>query len=59
MKRAVELYDTLCCAFPGDIVLEDRLHLTMGARLRELKSHGYPVGIIVGDKVQYTLSQGP
>ena len=51
MGRAVEVYDRISHAFPGDVVLEDRLHLTMGARLREMKRYGYPVGIIVGDQV--------
>ena len=51
MIRAMELYDIVNSEFPREVVLEDRLHLTLGARLRDLKAYGYPVSIIVGDKV--------
>lgn len=52
MKQAMELYDIVSQSFPGEVVLEDRLHLTLGARLRDLESQGYLVSIIVGDKVK-------
>lgn len=55
MQRAMELYDTINLAYPGDVVLEDRLHLTLGARMRAIKHYGYPVGVIVGDKVQLIM----
>lgn len=51
LERAMELYDIVSHSFPGEVVLEDRLHLTLGARLRSVESQGYLVGIIVGDKV--------
>ena len=51
MERAMKLYDEVNQIFPGEVVLEDRLHLTLGARRRELTGRGYPVGIIVGNKV--------
>lgn len=47
----MEVYDIVCRSFPGEVVLEDRLHLTLGARLKDLESQGYLVSIIVGDKV--------
>ena len=51
MSRALELYDIVNHSFPGEVLLEDRLHLTLGARLRDLKNQGYVVSVIVGDKV--------
>ena len=52
MKKALDIYDTIDHSFPGEVVLENRLHLTLGARLRNLRSQGYLVSIIVGDKVK-------
>lgn len=57
MKQAMELYDTVSCSFPGEVLLEDRLHLTLGARLRDLESQGYLVSIIVGDKVPIGMTE--
>ena len=50
--RAVELYKTInqkVC--PGDVVLENRTHLTLGARIRSYRATGYPAVVIVGDQV--------
>lgn len=55
MKQAMEVYDLVNQFFPGEVVLEDRLHLTLGARRRDLENRGYPVGIIVGNKVYKAL----
>ena len=49
---AHELYQILqerVC--PGDVVVEDRTQLTLGFRIRSLIATGYPVTIIVGEKV--------
>ena len=45
------LYDHVSHYFPGEVVLEDRLHLTLGARKRDVENRSFPVAIIVGDKV--------
>ena len=42
------LQETVC---PGDVVVEDRTQQTLGFRIRSLKATGYPVTIIVGEKV--------
>ena len=51
-RSAQELYhilqETVC---PGDVVMEDRTQLTLGFRIRSLQATGYPVTIIVGEKV--------
>ncbi len=36
---------------PGDVVLENRTHLTLGARRRDALVAGYPVTVVVGKKV--------
>lgn len=51
MRQAVELYEMISHSFPGEVVLEDRLHLTLGARLKGLENQGYLVSIIVGGEV--------
>ena len=51
MARAVELYDTVNHHFPGEVVIEDRMHLSIGARIRHLEKQGYLASIVVGDKV--------
>lgn len=52
MKQAKDLYDIVNHSFPGEVVLEDRLYLTLGERKRDLESRGYPVSVIVGDEVR-------
>jgi len=36
---------------PEDVVLENRSHLTLGARIRSYRATGYPAVVIVGDQV--------
>lgn len=56
MVRAQKLYDHLSeevC--PGHVVLDDRTHLTMGARLRDSQRLGYPCTVVIGNKVKTPL----
>lgn len=56
MLRAQILYDHLSeevC--PGHVILDDRTHLTMGARLRDSQRLGYPCTIVIGNKVKTPL----
>lgn len=58
MVRAQKLYDHLSeevC--PGHVILDDRTHLTMGARLRDSQRLGYPCTIIIGNKVKTPLER--
>ena len=50
-QRAEELYDTLEEVFPDDVILEDRVHHTLGARIRDTEESGYPAIILIGEKV--------
>ena len=40
---------------PGEVVLEDRTHLTLGARRRDTELAGYPVTVVIGKKVSVLL----
>ena len=37
--------------FCGEVVLDDRTHLSHGSRLRQLSLLGFPVSVIIGKKV--------
>jgi prolyl-tRNA synthetase len=51
MEKAYQLYDRLSEeACPGHVILDDRTHLTMGARLRNSQRLGYPCTIVIGHK---------
>ena len=53
MVKAHQLYDRLSEeACPGHVILDDRTHLTMGARLRDSQRLGYPCTIVIGHKVR-------
>ena len=57
MQDAEQLYDRLddkLC--PGDVLLDDRVHLGVGARVREAAECGYPATILIGGKVRKLLS---
>ncbi|XP_042190914.1 probable proline--tRNA ligase, mitochondrial [Callorhinchus milii] len=48
------LYDTLVDAAPqlrGEVILDDRSHLTVGKRLKDAKRLGYPYVIIAGKRI--------
>ena len=51
LSRAGELYSDLQKVCPGEVLLEDRTHLSVGARLRALELIGCPNVIIIGPKV--------
>ena len=51
MKKGRELYDKLQSQLPDDVILEDRLHMTVGKRLRHIELLGYPITIMMGKKV--------
>ena len=52
LVRAQQLYDTLSQEVcPGHVILDDHTHLTIGARLRDVKLFGYPCTVIIGPKV--------
>ena len=57
MVRAQKLYDHLSeevC--PGHVILDDRTHLSMGARIRDSQQLNYPCTVIIGHKVTPLLS---
>jgi hypothetical protein len=37
--------------YPGEVILEDRVYLTLGKRIRVCEELGYPVVVLVGHKV--------
>ena len=51
MKKGHELYDKLQSQLPDDVILEDRLHLSIGKRLRHIELLGYPITIVFDKKV--------
>lgn len=56
MVRAHRLYDALSEGVcPGHVILDDRTHLSMGARIRDSQQLGYPCTVIIGHKVQRIL----
>lgn len=56
MICAQQLYDGLYeQACPDRVILDDRTHLSMGARLRESYQLGYPCTVIISQKVSLTL----
>ncbi len=55
MRVCEELCATLEGVCPGEVVLEDRTHLTLGARRRDTELAGYPVTVVIGKKVSVLL----
>ena len=51
MNRAMNIYNTLQSHLPGDILLDDRVHLTIGDRLRHIEMMAYPFAVVIGPKV--------
>ena len=52
MKKGHKLYDQLQSQLPDDVILEDRLNLSIGKRLRHIELLGYPITIVLGKKVR-------
>ena len=52
VQRSESVYDQLSQLYPGDVLLEDRIHLTLGSRLKYCSELGYPVVVLVGHKVR-------
>ena len=52
IQRAHRLYDGLQEQLCGDVILEDRLHLSSTKRLHHMELLGYPVTIVLGQKVR-------
>ena len=52
VERSELLYDRLSELYPGEVLLEDRVHMTLGTRIRACDELGYPVVVIVGHEVQ-------
>ena len=55
VQRSERLYDQLSELYPSEVLLEDRIHLTLGARLKACTELGYPVVVLVGHKVCYII----
>ena len=55
MQRSEQLYDQLSKLYPGEVILEDRVYLTLGKRIRICEELGYPVVVLVGHKVYCSL----
>ena len=51
VQRSEQLYDQLSELYPGEVILEDRIYLTLGARIRFCDELGYPIVVLVGHKV--------
>ena len=51
MNRAMNIYNTLQSHLPGDVLLDDRVHLTIGDRLRHIEMMAYPFAVIISPKV--------
>ena len=51
VQQSEWLYDQLSELYPGEVILEDRIHLTLGARIRVCDELGYPVVVLAGHKV--------
>ena len=51
VQRSEQLYDRLSELYPGEVILEDRIYLTLGKRIRVCNEIGYPVVVLVGHKV--------
>ena len=51
VQRSEQLYDQLSELYPGEVILEDRVYLTLGKRIRTCDELGYPVVVLVGHKV--------
>jgi len=53
MELAESIYDelTACPALKTEVVINDRLHMSIGQRLRDTRAFGYPHAIVLGKKV--------
>ena len=51
LSKAHRLYDVIDSLTPGDVILDDREHVTMGEKLRHAEVVGYPVTVVVGKEV--------
>ena len=51
MNRAMNIYNALQSHLPGDVLLDDRVHLTIGDRLRHIEMMAYPFAVLIGPKV--------
>ncbi len=56
MRVCEELCSSLEEVCPGEVVLENRTHLSLSARRRHTEVAGYPVTIMVGKKVRTNKS---
>lgn len=52
---ACDLFDTMDPALGGDVVLDDRIDMSIGHRLREAKLQGYPLALCLGKQVSRFL----
>jgi len=59
MAMAESIYDELttnCCHLRTEVVIDDRLHMSIGQRLNDARAAGYPHVVILGKKVcQYHI----
>ena len=52
-RRAAAVYDSLADAGVGsEVVLEDRLHLSQSAKLKDAYLVGYPLVVVVGKEAE-------
>lgn len=54
MALAESVYDELtteCPALKTEVVIDDRLHMSIGQRLNDAHAFGYPHAIVLGKKV--------
>jgi len=54
MALAESIYDELtgkCPALKTEVVIDDRLQMSIGQRLHDTRAFGYPHAIILGKKV--------
>ena len=56
MALAESVYDELtkeCPALKTEVVIDDRLHMSIGQRLNDAHASGYPHAIVLGKKVSW------
>ncbi len=51
LSKARRLYDVMDSLTPGDVILDDREHATIGEKLKHAEVVGYPVTVVVGTEV--------
>ena len=54
LQMSEQIYDIIDKqpSWAGEIIIDDRLDLSIGYRLREARLHGYPKGLCVTKQVQ-------